>query len=153
MRQSSLPGHTPFVGRERQLSELVSAIDAAEFGEHVLALIAGEPGIGKTRLVSEVTSRVSSRVLRSACWADDDAPAFWPWRQLLRTLHGPDGGEPHPLDAIGRGRRPELGTDQPEMKLGGDARFQLFDSVAEQLAAASLATPLVLVIDDLHWAD
>ena len=52
-----LSGHTPFVGRERQLAELTAALDAAEFGEHVLALVAGEPGIGKTRLVNEATSR------------------------------------------------------------------------------------------------
>ena len=60
-----LTGHTPFVGRERQLSELETAIHAAEFGEHVLALVAGEPGIGKTRLVNEVTSRASSTVRKS----------------------------------------------------------------------------------------
>jgi tetratricopeptide (TPR) repeat protein len=136
MRQSPLTGHTPFVGRERQLAELGAAIEAAELGEHVLVLIAGEPGIGKTRLVAEATSQISSRVLRSACWADDDAPAFWPWQQLLRILGGQD-----------------LWVDHSAAPLGGDARFQLFDSVAEQLAAASLVSPLVLVIDDLHWAD
>ena len=135
MRQSPLTGHTPFVGRERQLAELASALDAAELGEHVLALVAGESGIGKTRLVGEATSRASARVLRSACWADDDAPAFWRWRQLLRPLGGPD-----------------LWADRSGAELG-DARFRLFDSVAEELATKSLAQPLILVIDDLHWAD
>lgn len=137
MRQSPLAGPTPFVGRERQLAELGAAIAAAELGEHVLVLVAGEPGIGKTRLVGEATAQVSSRVLRAACWADDDAPAFWPWQQLLRPLGGQD-----------------LWTaDHSAASRGGDARFQLFDGVAEKLAAATLARPLVLVIDDLHWAD
>ena len=122
MRQSPLTGHIPFVGRERQLAELGAAIDAAEFGEHVLVLVAGEPGIGKTRLVGEATSEVSASVLRAACWADDDAPAFWPWRQLLRPLGGPD-----------------LWADHSAADLGGGARFRLFDSVAEELAATSLA--------------
>ncbi|HEV2927772.1 MAG TPA: AAA family ATPase, partial [Propionibacteriaceae bacterium] len=148
-----LTGHTPFVGRERQLSELETAIHAAEFGEHVLALVAGEPGIGKTRLVNEVTSRASSTVLRSACWADGDAPAFWPWRQLLRTLPGADGGGSDTLGAAGKVRGLGVGADHRTTDLGGDARFRLFDEVAERLAAASLARPLILVIDDLHWAD
>ncbi|HWJ53365.1 MAG TPA: AAA family ATPase, partial [Propionibacteriaceae bacterium] len=148
-----LSGHTPFVGREGQLAELAAALDAAELGEHVLALVAGEPGIGKTRLVNEATSRVSARVLRSACWADDDAPAFWPWRQLLRALRDTDPGQADTSGGPVGDRRPGLGDDLPATNLGGDARFQLFDNVAEELAAASFARPLILVIDDLHWAD
>ena len=119
-----------------ELVELAAAFDAAELGEHVLVLVAGEPGIGKTRLVNEATSRVSARVLRAACWPDDDAPAFWPWRQVLRPLGGPD-----------------LWADHSGGSSGGDARFWLFDTVAEQLAIESHDRPLVLVIDDLHWAD
>jgi AAA ATPase domain len=115
-----LPGHTPFVGRERQLGELAAAMDAAELGEHVLALIAGEPGIGKTRLVNEVASRVTSRVLRSACWPDD-APAYWPWRQLLGALRG-----------TGPSLSPEPEGEHPEPNLGSEGRFQLFDRVAEE---------------------
>ncbi len=146
-----LPGHVPFVGRERQLAELAAAIDAATLGEHVLALVAGEPGIGKTRLVNEVTSRVSATVLRSACWADDDAPAFWPWRQLLRTLPDRQAGDFDMLAALGSGDGSGVAAEVPN--LGGEARFRLFDGVAETLAAATRADPLVLVIDDLHWAD
>src|SRR5687768_6184143 len=80
----------PFVGRQTQLGALLAAIEAAEFGDSALALVAGEPGIGKTRLLREVAARVSTRgtvrVLWATCWEGEGAPAYWPWVQLLRPL-------------------------------------------------------------------
>jgi predicted ATPase len=64
----------PFVGREAPLAALVSAVQAAELGERVVGLVAGEPGIGKTRLVGEMAARVSSRVLWAGCWEGEGAP-------------------------------------------------------------------------------
>lgn len=118
----------PFVGRDPQLAALVSAVQAAELGERVVGLVAGEPGIGKTRLVREMAGRVSSEVLWAGCWEGDGAPPYWVWLQLLR-----------PLGA--------------EALLSGESRFALFDAVTEALCAASQERPLVLVIEDLHWAD
>ena len=83
-------GRPPFVGRETQLGALMSAVNAAELGENVLVLIAGEPGIGKTRLVAELAARVSARVsartVWATCWEGDGVPAYWPWRQLVRAV-------------------------------------------------------------------
>ena len=135
----------PFVGRETQLGALKSAVDAAELGESVLVLVAGEPGIGKTRLVAELASRVSARTVWAACWEGDGAPAYWPWRQVVRAV-GEDNEEAV-ADAIAR--LDGSGPAEP----GADPRFQLFDAVADGLATASRARPLMVVLDDLHWAD
>ena len=121
----------PFVGREMQLAALVSAVQAAELGERVVGMVAGEPGIGKTRLVKEMAERVSSQVLWAGCWEGDGAPPYWVWLQLLRAL----GGDAVLADGA------------------GESRFRLFDAVAECIAAASQDRPLVLVLEDLHWAD
>ncbi|HVL06732.1 MAG TPA: AAA family ATPase [Acidimicrobiales bacterium] len=124
----------PFVGREAPLAALVSAVQAGELGERVAALVAGEPGIGKSRLVREMAARVSSQVLWAGCWEGDGAPPYWVWRQLLRPLDG-EGV----LSGAGAGE--------------GEGRFGLFDAVTEVFATASQERPLVLVIEDLHWAD
>ena len=121
-------GELPFVGREAPLAALVSAVQAAELGERVVGLVAGEPGIGKTRLVREMAARVSSPVLWAGCWEGDGAPPYWVWRQLLR----------------------QLGSEEV---LAGDSRFAVFDAVTDVVASASQDRPLVLVIEDLHWAD
>ena len=94
-----------------------------------MVVVTGEPGIGKTRLVAEAATGHEARW--ATCWQGDGAPAFWPWRQLLAVTPG--------LFAA---------SDEP------DARFALFDAVADALAsAAATRAPLVLVIDDLQWAD
>ncbi|MDQ4134279.1 MAG: AAA family ATPase, partial [Actinomycetota bacterium] len=141
---SSLPAELPFVGRETALNALVSAVQAAELGERVMALVAGEPGIGKSRLVKEVTGRVSSRVLWAACWEGDGAPPYWPWLQLLRAL----GGErqvAEQIEVLAAEARPETAR--------GAARFRLFDAVTDLFATASREEPLLVVLEDLHWAD
>lgn len=88
------PGELPFVGRETPLGALVSAVQAADFGEYVHGLVAGEPGIGKTRLVREVAARVSSTVLWAGPRVSDGAPPHWVWLQLLRALVRRAGRQP-----------------------------------------------------------
>ena len=125
-----------FVGREPELRELLGAVAAAvEDGRGFTALIGGEPGIGKTRLAGECAARLRAdgvAVAWAACRQDGGAPPYWPWAQLLGRL-----GYPGVLAAPARA--------EPEF-----ARFLLFEAVADVLRAAS---PVVLVLDDLHWAD
>ena len=91
-----LAGETPtkfrgFVGRERELAELVSACESGADSDTHLFLIYGEPGIGKTRLADELASRVKARgmqVLWGRCWEGDGAPAYWPWIQVIRSFLG-----------------------------------------------------------------
>jgi MoxR-like ATPase len=69
------------VGRERELSELRTALDGAVEGRGRLVLLAGEAGIGKTRLVQELAlyaTQQDARALWAHCWAGAGAPAFWP---------------------------------------------------------------------------
>lgn len=99
------------------------------------ALIGGDAGIGKTRLAAEFAGRMRADgvpVAWAACRQDGGAPPYWPWAQLLGRL-----GHAAALAV------PEEGS--PDL-----ARFLLFESVADALRAAA---PVLLVLDDLHWAD
>ena len=123
------------VGRDAELEELCAAATAAlGRGRGLLALVCGEAGIGKTRLATEVAERLADgvAVAWAACRPDGGAPPYWPWTQLLSRL----------------GRQDALVTDEagsPDL-----ARFALFETVA---AAVGAAAPVLLVLDDLHWAD
>ncbi|MGH7786799.1 MAG: AAA family ATPase, partial [Candidatus Binatia bacterium] len=77
-----------FVGRERELGELRAGLDDALAGRGRLFLIAGDAGIGKTRLAHEihaVAEAAGARVRWARCWEGGGAPAFWPWIVLLRA--------------------------------------------------------------------
>ena len=80
---------TVFVGRERELQELLRGLDQAATGRGGLVLIRGEPGIGKSRLADELATRARERgvrVLWGRAWTDAGAPPYWPWIQVLRSL-------------------------------------------------------------------
>ncbi len=156
----------PLVGRDEELATLVEALEAGLAGEASLSLVAGEPGIGKSRLVDEITSRARARgatVVWGRCWEAGGAPAFWPWVQALRAyvrdsdpdrLRGELGAGAADIAQILPGLRelfaelPAPPTLDPE-----GARFRLFDSTASFLRAAGEAQPLVVALDDLHAAD
>jgi DNA-binding SARP family transcriptional activator/tetratricopeptide (TPR) repeat protein len=136
-RHESEPGAL-LVGYERELGSLEDELEEARAGHDRLALISGEPGIGKTRLADElgcVAEARGAQVVWGRCWQGGGAPAYWPWIQVLR----------------------ELGHDLvPEASSGGDvqeARFRLFDTSAAFLRHAACAQPIVIVLDDLHAAD
>jgi predicted ATPase len=157
---------TPFVGRDREFDVLQRALVGAVEGRGRLVLIGGEPGIGKTRLADQLLSRARDDgvgVLIGRCWDGAGAPAYWPWVQALRMLlRGLDDEALRQL--LGTGGAdvaqivPELHdrlAELPESTAvdSESARFQLFDSAATFLRRAADASPMVIMIDDLHAAD
>ena len=78
-----------FIGRERELELLLHSLDSAIMGSGRVDLIAGEPGIGKTRLAEEIGTIARDRhmrVFQSRCYHEHGAPPFWPWVQILQSL-------------------------------------------------------------------
>ena len=149
------------------MEELVDALNGAVKGDGGLVLLAGEPGIGKSRLADELSLRadaLGAEVVWGRCWEAGGAPPFWPWVLLLRGILR----EADPDDVrqwVGSGGSdlvtilPELAgmvlelPDRPEILDPDTARFRLFESVTEFLRKAAEARPLVVVLDDLHAAD
>ena len=155
-----------FVGRSHELSELERALDGAVTGRGRVVLLAGEPGIGKSRLAEELMTEArgrGARVLVGRCWEAGGAPAYWPWVQSLRA-HVRET-EPDELRAqLGDGAAdlaqllPELrtlfpGLPEPPALDSDGARFRLFEAVAAFLRNVTATTPLVVVLDDMHAAD
>ena len=155
-----------FVGRERELGTLSSALDAAVAGQGGLFLLIGEPGIGKTRLATELAARAAAggmSALWGRCWEAEARPPYWPWIQVIRPLLR-DGVSEQLAALLGPGLAylaqvmPELRNSLPRAapapSLDSEsARLRLFDATATFLAHAASTAPLVIVLDDLHWAD
>jgi hypothetical protein len=157
---------TVFVGRDRELRELLEALAEAESGRGRLILLGGEPGIGKSRLADELATRARDRgyrVLWGRGWEDAGAPPYWPWvqalRALLRSTDPDDARQQMGSGAVDIAQMlpevRELFADLPAPTPGGSdsARFQLFDSTATLLRNAARASPLLVVLDDLQAAD
>ncbi len=158
-----------FVGRERELAELRAGFAAADAGRGCLYLIAGEPGIGKTRLAEEaVAASVTNGAIAvwGRCWEGGGAPAYWPWLQIFRCLAAVLS--PAALrDAVGDSAAivaplaPDLvaraGCDVIPAKAHAleseQERFPLFDAASGLLRRLAEQQPLVLLLDDLHAAD
>jgi tetratricopeptide (TPR) repeat protein len=155
-----------FVGRERELRDLAGLLDEARAGRGRLALLGGEPGIGKTRLANELANRARAAgvaVYWGRGWEDAGAPPYWPWVQVLRgylRAHDPPDISRH----VGMGARdvvqilPELRQALPDLEpppeaVSDSARFQLFDSTATLLRNAARDQPALIVLDDLQAAD
>jgi tetratricopeptide (TPR) repeat protein len=157
---------TVFVGRDRDLAELVRVWEEAAAGRGRTVLIGGEPGIGKTRLADELVAIVRAkggRVLWGRGWQDAGAPAYWPWVQILRALlrsveaegaRADPGADLADLATIAREVSELTGAPHPAPSDDPDiARFRLFDSISGSLVLASASGPILLVLDDLHAMD
>ncbi|MGH8909971.1 MAG: AAA family ATPase, partial [Egibacteraceae bacterium] len=137
-----------FVGRKHELAELRRAMDDAAAGHGQVVLVAGEAGIGKTRMADELAGYAASLgavILWAACHAEEETPALWPWVQALRgcVRDSDDGAQlPHELT--------ERRADPP--RLPAQARLGMFKAVSALLRQAA-APALLLVLDDLQWAD
>ncbi|MDO8432339.1 MAG: AAA family ATPase [Candidatus Binatus sp.] len=166
-------GSNSFVGRERELAELVSACESGADSDTHLFLIHGEPGIGKTRLADELASRAKARgmqILWGRCWEGGGAPAYWPWIQVIRSFLG--GLDPerrklvleseiasdiiHQVAQIVPDLRHAKSSPRPlvtENLDPNEARFRLFDAVTNFLKMGARSRPMLIVLDDLHDAD
>ncbi len=157
-----LAGPGPFVGRGSELARLLSAWQTALAGGMSAVLIAGEPGVGKTRLAGEWSIQAYEQgavVVYGRCDEDLGAP-YQPFAEALRSL----------VPCLGTSRLRELRgveallplvpglTDVvPDLAAPTRAdpdteRYALFDAVVALFEIASTTAPVVLILDDLHWA-
>jgi predicted ATPase len=153
-------GRETFVGRSREVAEIRAGIDGAIAGRGSFFTLAGEPGVGKSRLAQEAAAYAraqGARVVWGRCWEHGGAPAYWPWAQVLRGLsRGIDlaqlsnwmGSSASEIAQIA----PEVGNqiggvaELPSASLGQPdaARFRLFDSLNAFIGKAAEVQPLLL---------
>jgi DNA-binding NarL/FixJ family response regulator len=157
--------HAPrerLVGRDGELRRLLGLLDDAAAGRPAHALVSGDAGVGKTRLVAELATRAADRgfmVLSGRCAELGDSVPYLPLADALRDgTTGPAAAGPL-LDALAS--RPVLGRLLPDRgtspgdggDLAGLAQQQLFGAVLGMLAELAAARPVLLILEDLHWAD
>ena len=146
------------VGRDAELGRLLTLLDDAEAGRSVAALVSGDAGVGKSRLVSEVIRLATGRgftVLSGQCAELGDSVPYLPLADALRGAAESTGVR----DALSS--RSALGRLLPEGADGGGAnedrsglaRQQMFGAVLGLLTELAAAAPVLLVLEDLHWAD
>ena len=148
-----------FVGRREELSALADAVSEAAAGSESVVLISGEPGIGKSRLISEFALRAhasGAAVLVGECPPLGDgelpyAPIITVLRVLERTVQGADPGHSE-ADALLSELTEEVGDISPSV-LGDGSQARLFERLLAALLVSSATSPVVLVVEDLQWAD
>jgi class 3 adenylate cyclase/tetratricopeptide (TPR) repeat protein len=162
---AALLNRTPFVGRSGPLERLSAQLEAASNGHGMIAMLLGEPGVGKSRLLEEFADLARQRdatVLRGACYDGEWQPPYGPFAEIIlefaRKAESAElklfGGSGPTLARIAPGLRTHLGDIPEPVALDKDEeRFRLFDAVAQLLIEISARHPLVLMLDDLHWAD
>ena len=155
------------VGREREVDELCEAGDSALAGRGQLVLVSGDQGIGKTRLLEELTTYAYLRgalVLWGRCYEGEGAPAYWPWMQVISAYsvdHDPDAL----AEMMGPGAG-DIAQSSPKCADGypvssrrrhrwGKSKHgsACLTRVSTFLLNAARREPLVVVLDDLHCAD
>src|SRR5262245_10473041 len=138
--RSPSPTTPPLVGRDRELARLHDRLTAAQDHRGSLVLIAGEAGIGKTALADRLAHAATEArltVLAGHCYGRTETPPYGPWREIARRV------ETLP-DAAGVPPVPRLD--------GATSQADLFAQARDFLVALSSTRPLVLVLEDLHWA-
>ncbi len=158
-----------FVGRARELDRYRTLLAATIAGRRQLLLLSGEPGIGKTRCAdafAHIAEEYGALALWGRCHEEAGAPPYWPWVQILREyiqssseseLRLMPAAQARDIAAIVPGLEGLAGrTDarpSPDPVTSDHLRFRTFDAIAQFLASAAERVPLVLILDNLHWAD
>ncbi|MBV9281236.1 MAG: AAA family ATPase, partial [Chloroflexi bacterium] len=151
----------PLVAREAELARVVAVIDGLERGERPLTLLAGEPGIGKTRLAQEIGLVLQEReflVLIGRCYRTEGDIPYYPFLEALGAAWA----------AVSDGTRAQISTHLPHLQrlvpevgapISGtsgtsqEERDRLRRAVAGLLQVLAAQAPVALLLDDLHWAD
>ena len=159
-------GRTPYVGRSEERSLLRQAMSRAIAGSGGVALIAGEAGLGKTRLVDEIAAEAKASgmfVVRGHCYDMEGSLPYVPFveaieygltvttQDVFRSAMGDAGPEIARFVPKVRVAYPDL---PPPLALPSDqARHYMFESVCDFFERAAAIQPLLIVLEDLHWAD
>jgi class 3 adenylate cyclase len=166
VRRAGARLRSPFVARDKELAQLKERFDDAIGAQGFLMMAVGEPGIGKTRLTEElaVYARLrGAQVLVGHCYETEGAPPYTPFIEVLRQYV-----DARPADALReemgdaasnlaklvseiRARVPDLPPSPPREPEA--ERYQLLEAVCSFLLNAARANPLLVVLDDIHWAD
>ncbi|WP_345526270.1 BTAD domain-containing putative transcriptional regulator [Nocardioides endophyticus] len=132
----------PMIGRGEDLAALVALVDRARTGAPSYAALTGDPGIGKSRLAAELVAEARRRGMRALigrCSQDDGAPPLWPWKSVL--------------DGIGMSVLAEGQVGDGAEPADDGAQFRAWERIVSGIRAAAQEEPLLVVLDDLHWAD
>jgi len=156
----------PFVGRKQEMDALKAALEQALTGKGSLYLLAGDPGIGKTRLVQELAlyARLrGTKVLRGHCAEAEGSPSYLPFVEILDAIAGEHStemlrerlGEDAPLVAK---LLPQIATRLRDLPAPPEfppesERYMLFQAVSALLRGIAEESALILILEDLHWAD
>jgi len=158
---------SPFIGRQHEIAGLQEALDQARAGQSRVVMLAGAPGIGKTRTAqefSEHAARHATLVLWGRCPEEAGAPPYWPWLQAIRSFAERQDDETlraalgiaashiAELDPELARRLPNLAPTPPSAD-AAQARFRLFDAIASFWRHAAAERTMLVVLDDLHRAD
>jgi DNA-binding SARP family transcriptional activator len=157
-RQVASVVETPLIGRATELGRLGEALEQGWTGSGRFVAVVGEVGIGKTRLVTELAvgaEQRGGRVLVGRCYESERALPFGPWVDAFRA-----GQAIADLEGVAPAWRAELARLLPELA-GPGAReptdpadyLQLFEGVAQAIRHLASRRPLLLVLEDLQWAD
>jgi class 3 adenylate cyclase/tetratricopeptide (TPR) repeat protein len=161
------PPLTPLVERDAERANLRRTVDEALGGRGRLVLVAGEAGVGKSRLVAEVAAEADARgmrVLTGHCVDSDSAPPYLPFVEMIEEAAS-NPRSPATLREALRGVAPEVARIAPALRrlmpgIGPAvelppelARRYVWNSMGEFLTRGAQRLPLLLVLEDLHWAD
>ncbi|MDX2707726.1 BTAD domain-containing putative transcriptional regulator [Streptomyces sp. PA03-6a] len=151
------PAGATLIGRTEELATLRRIVERALAGDTAIGVVEGEPGAGKTRLLEEaaaVAGRLGALTVWGSCLEGDGTPAMWPWEQALNqivhSLPAPDSQQ----WLTGELRNLLTARDDTIRELpDGNAQFRLFEQVVALVGHASARRPILLILDDLQWAD
>jgi DNA-binding CsgD family transcriptional regulator len=145
-----------FVGRAAELARMDKLLGDAETGQPVVLLVSGDAGVGKTRLISELAAHAAGRgfaILSGRCAELADTVPYLPLADAIRAAaRGPLADVVASRPVLAR-LLPDQEIARPAGDLPGVAQQQLFGAVLGMLTELASASPVLLVLEDLHWAD